>query len=57
MTFGDWNDTALVAKLMGDSVFRQVLADPLAGVFDLKSWNYWRKRYGLNVGPLPERKL
>lgn len=57
MTFGDWNDTALVAKLLGDSIFLKVLTDPPPGVFDAKSWNYWHLRFHLDVPPLPRRKL
>ena len=57
MTFGDWNDTALVWKLLGDPMFRAVLQDPPPGVFDIKSWHYWHNRYHLEVPPLPERKL
>ena len=57
MTFGDWDDTALVWKSLGDSVFRQVLIDPPPGVFDPKSWSYWHQRYHLQVPPLPARKL
>ena len=55
MTFGDWNDTTLTLKLLGDSWFRQVLANPPAGVFDVKSWAYWHQRYQLKVPPLPTR--
>lgn len=57
MTYGDWDDTALVFKLLGDSIFQQVLADPPAGVFDPKSWHYWHRRYSLDVPPLPHRRL
>jgi hypothetical protein len=57
MTFGDWDDTVLVWRLLGDSMFRQVLQSPPPGVFDIKSWTYWHRRYELAVPPLPERKL
>ena len=57
MTFGDWNDTALVWKLLGDSMFQAVLLNPPPGVFDIKSWTYWHVRYHLDVPPLPERQL
>jgi hypothetical protein len=57
MTFGDWNDTALTLKLLGDSLFRQVLESPPPGVFDIKSWTYWHHRYQMSVPPLPFRKL
>jgi hypothetical protein len=57
MTFGDWDDTGLVWKLLGESVFLQVLVDPPPGVFDIKSWSYWHHRFQLPVPPLPCRKL
>ena len=57
MTFGDWDDTTVVWRLLGDSMFRQVLQSPPPGVFDIKSWTYWHRRYHLEVPPLPERKL
>ena len=57
MTFGDWNDTSLTLKLLGDDLFQQVLAHPPPGVFDIKSWIYWHHRYQLAPPPLPTRKL
>ena len=57
MTFGDWDDIALTLKLLGDSVFQQVLQNPPAGVFDIKSWTFWHCRYNLVVPPLPTRQL
>lgn len=57
MTFGDWDDTELTLKLLGDGLFRQVLATPPPGVFDIKSWTYWHRRYQRPVPPLPTRKF
>ena len=57
MTFGDWHDTVLTLTLLGEVRFRQVLANPPPGVFDVKSWTYWHRRYRLLVPPLPVRKL
>ncbi|MGO8698966.1 MAG: hypothetical protein ACLQVY_14725 [Limisphaerales bacterium] len=57
MTFGDWDDTAVVWRLLGDSMFQQVLRSPPPGVFDIKSWTYWHRRYHLEVPPLPERRF
>jgi len=57
MTFGDWDDTATVWRILGDEMLRRVLQSPPAGVFDVKSWNYWRRRYKLAVPPLPERRM
>jgi len=55
MVFGDWNDTTLTWKLLGDSSFRQVLAHAPPGVFDLKSWAYWHHHFQMDVPPLPGR--
>jgi hypothetical protein len=55
MVFGDWNDTVLTWKLLGDSLFRQVLAHAPAGVFDPKSWTYWHHHYHMEVPALPGR--
>jgi hypothetical protein len=57
MTFGDWDDTVLTWRLLGDALFRQVLETPPPGVFDIKSWTYWHSRYNLEAPPLPTRKL
>lgn len=57
MTFGDWNDTVLVWKVLGDSMFQKVLEDPPPGVFDMKSWTFWNLRYNREIPPLPERKF
>jgi hypothetical protein len=57
MTFGDFEDIALTIRLLGDSVFRQVLQNPPPGVFDIKSWTFWHFHYHMPVPPLPVRKL
>jgi len=57
MTYGDWNQTSLTLELLGDELFREVLRDPPPGVFDTKSWTFWHCHYGLDVPPLPTRKL
>lgn len=57
MTYGDWDDTALTLRLLGDALFREALQTPPPGVFDLKSWTYWHHRYQLEVPPLPTRRL
>jgi len=57
MTFGDWDDVALTVKLLGDALFRQVLASAPPGVFDIKSWTFWHHHYRMDVPPLPTRRL
>jgi hypothetical protein len=57
MTYGDWNDTVLALELLGESLFKSVLQNPPAGVFDLKSWLYWHHHFHLEAPPLPARRL
>jgi len=57
MTYGDWNDTVLTLKLLGESVFKAVLQNPPAGVFDVKSWLYWHRYFHMEAMPLPTRRL
>ena len=55
MVFGDWTDTTLTWKLLGESSFRQVLANAPPGVFDPKSWAFWHHLFHVEVPPLPRR--
>jgi hypothetical protein len=45
-------------KYYSDVDFDLVLKDPPAGIFDLRSWNYWNLRYHHEpVPPLPRREF
>lgn len=57
MTYGDWNDTVLTLKLLGDSAFKKTLKNAPAGVFDPKSWAFWHRHYHWETPALPTRKL
>ena len=57
MTYGDWNDTVLTLELLGESRFKEVLQNPPAGVFDIKSWIYWHNRFHMTAPPLPTRRF
>jgi len=57
MTYGDLDDVRTTLRLLGDKAFCQVLDNPPAGVFDIKSWTFWHHRYKREVPPLPQRKL
>jgi hypothetical protein len=58
MTYGTIEDLAVVRHHFPESAFREVLANPPAGVFDPRSWSYWHVRFGLEPTPeLPKRKL
>jgi hypothetical protein len=58
MTYGTIEDLAVVKRHFPESAFRGVLANPPAGVFDPRSWNYWHVRFGIQPIPeLPKRQL
>lgn len=58
MTLGNWEDVQTVRRVFGDEAFRAVLAEPPAGVFDVRSWTYWHHVFHLlPVPPLPKRRL
>jgi hypothetical protein len=58
MVYGTPEDLAAVRAHFPEAAFRQVLADPPAGVFDPRSWNYWHVVFGLQPTPsLPVRHL
>ncbi|HEX6904088.1 MAG TPA: hypothetical protein VF789_30540 [Thermoanaerobaculia bacterium] len=55
MTYGTIEDLAVVRRHFPESAFREVLANPPAGVFDPRSWAYWHVRFGLEAPELPTR--
>ncbi len=58
MTYGTLEDIVTAMKHYSDADFDRVLRDPPAGIFDLRSLNYWNLRYHHEpVPPLPERTL
>ena len=58
MTYGTIEDLAVVQSHFQESAFREVLANPPAGVFDSRSWSYWHVRFGLEPPlEMPRRKL
>lgn len=57
MTYGTIEDLAVVNRHFPESAFREVLANPPAGVFDPRSWSYWHLRFDLAARELPRRKL
>jgi len=58
MTYGTIEDLAIVCQHFSESAFREILANPPAGVFDPRSWSYWHVRFGLEPPPeLPKRHL
>ena len=58
MTYGTLDDIAIALRHYKESDFDRVLRNPPAGVFDVRSWNYWNVRYHHEpVPPLPERQF
>jgi hypothetical protein len=58
MTYGTLDDIAVAMRYYSDADFDCVLTAPPAGVFDLRSWNYWNLRYRHEpVPPLPRREF
>ncbi len=58
MTLGTWEDVQTARRFWSDEDFRAALPRAPAGVFDPRSWSYWRVRLGLHpVPPLPRRQL
>ena len=57
MTYGGLEDLRITSRLLGENIFCEVLEDAPAGVFDIKSWTFWHRRYGREVPALPQRRL
>jgi hypothetical protein len=58
MTYGTIEDLAVSRRHFPESAFREVLANPPAGVFDPRSWSYWHVLFELEPPvELPKRKL
>jgi hypothetical protein len=58
MTYGTLEDIATAMKYYSEADFDLVLKDPPAGIFDVRSWNYWNLRYRHEPVPaLPQRTL
>jgi hypothetical protein len=58
MTYGTLEDIVTAMQYYSDADFDLVLKDPPAGIFDLRSWNYWNLRYHHEpVPPLPRREF
>jgi len=57
MTLGAWQEVQLVQKTFGWDAFKDALSNAPAGVFDGRSWAYWRAFFGLPEAELPRRSL
>lgn len=54
MTYGNWDDTAHVAEVLGEDAFIDTLAHAPPGVFDDRSWSYGEMRREIAEGSLGE---
>jgi hypothetical protein len=58
MTYGMVEDILAAKRHFSDNAFREVLANPPAGVFDPRSWHYWHLVFGISPVPeLPRRQI
>ena len=58
MTYGTLDEILVAKKYFSDDDFESVLLDPPAGIFDVRSWNYWNILFQREpVPPLPQRRL
>lgn len=58
MALGTWEDVQTAFQHWTEQDFRLALHRSPAGVFDVRSWNYWHRRLGDQAAPpLPQRRL
>ena len=57
MTLGTWEEVRLVENAFGWDALKDTLLAAPAGVFDGRSWAYWRAVFGLPETELPRRSL
>jgi len=58
MTYGTLEEILVVQKFFSRSSFEDALNDPLPGIFDPASWNYWNGVFGRwPAPPMPERYI
>jgi hypothetical protein len=58
MTYGTFNDVAVIRKFLSEDELRHALESAPAGIFDVRSWAYWNVKLGrYPVPPMPKRNL
>ena len=58
MTLGTVEEILTARKYFSPQDFDAALADPPAGIFDVRSWSYWNGVYNRRpVPPLPQRAV
>jgi len=57
MTLGTSGEVQSVRQTFGAGALKDALLNAPPGVFDARSWAYWRKVFGLGQAELPRRSL
>jgi hypothetical protein len=57
MALGTWSEVCEVRRNFGVEAFRDAILNATPGVFDIRSWAYWRAVVGLPPAELPVRSL
>ena len=58
MTFGTVEDLRAIEGFVGETEFRETLAQAPPGIFDPRSWAYWNLKCGsFPIPPLPVRSF
>lgn len=58
MVYGTLEEVLAAKHHYAEEDFRDVLNNPPAGVFDIRSWTYWHLIFGRpDPPPLPQRQL
>jgi hypothetical protein len=57
MTLGTWQEVQLVKGEFGWEALKDALLNAPAGVFDARSWAYWRAVFRLPEAEMPRRSL
>jgi len=57
MTLGTWDEIKKVEAEFGLDAFKDALLNAPAGVFDPRSWAYWRAVFALPEAEMPRRSL
>jgi hypothetical protein len=57
MTLGTWQEVQLAGRFFGWDAFKDALLNAPAGVFDGRSWCYWRAFFGLPEAEMPRRSF
>lgn len=58
MTYGTLDEILIAKQHFSDKDFERALRDPVPGVFDAPSWNYWNLVFKhVPIPPMPRRVI